>query len=1048
MYLYPQRETQSSPRSLDSQQAFAGSLGENQLSEGRAYTHTSQTYAVDRFKRDVDRSDLIRLGLLERSEYSSKGRIREVLAPLLSIIEEIEHTNSQPPTRPSTIHRPDQQAAENPANSHSTAITDDDNQDAERQQETTAERVGVSEQSTSHNSHTRSTYQAPTSATSLDGQSLPKFDPLHTVDKTRNPLGVLPIREREESLLTSSGGSGDGSSDGEPYSEENYVERISRPREYFRQLELLEESVYQHSAIFFQHSSLSEWQFDMPFPEYEILEDADPGMFDIFRDARAEGHLQEIEGFWLHLCHLRNVIFSVYLNLMRLKIHGFCGNHISLIVIDPNRPDQVAKLLPLLHSDVRRLAIAFHHAAHACVDPNEEFRAELLGLSKECGDFLDLLGLSSWARSDYESQSEDFGSDSAIWLWYSIVHTLDFAVLSYSGAHIEDFDETYLGAPRDAFEIPGPFFIPDKDEKSQSEKPPSPGICLRRRSLQCLDKFLHRKVWVFHLEAEAQNHDTLYLQTRIETFADVWGPLWKSIRKSKQDEIHELNVGNGTILPWPHNQLQGQPIITSKDEVYCHWISWREPLANRKLLQKGLVKRHLHMQDILLIGASTNPDLELKPNDDCQRSLVKIKQDLNNIDALKHLKTARRDRIKDSQTVQVSAGGMGLTAGTSTTYKRRSGQTWKDALVESWRDHPDFVNPVELEYYVGLEISLCTRNARRIRLLDVLRSKTIELYLKGRDFRWGKKLEGRYFKALRSPKAFRKLWKVRKYRKTICEAVSRCLDALAETGVDEQTGALKALWIVKAATPLSSSGSDSESDSVSEDTGSSDKGDTESGHTSSDEDLTYTEEYIMSIFRSEHTWTRFLKDTRDILTMAIVEDNCLECNQEYGRRCTSVHIAEDGKLMRWASGYPVLQTSLEINELLLNDEGIRKEEPEGERPYWDMRNVERKARFRLGDQGVLDVFENPNAILSSRKGKGKAKMRTKSTTGREPLVVEWCGVKSETLRELSDVDIQQTFYGSNPKEHHTEYSSTALPTRPLPVLILSNSTKTSPARIG
>jgi hypothetical protein len=75
-------------------------------------------------------------------------------------------------------------------------------------------------------------------------------------------------------------------------------------------------------------------------------------------------------------------------------------------------------------------------------------------------------------------------------------------------------------------------------------------------------------------------------------------------------------------------------------------------------------------------------------------------------------------------------------------------------------------------------------------------------------------------------------------------------------------------------------------------------------------------------------------------------------------------------------------------------------------------------------------------------------MRTKSTTGREPLVVEWCGVKSETLRELSDVDIQQTFYGSNPKEHHTEYSSTALPTRPLPVLILSNSTKTSPARIG
>ena len=196
----------------------------------------------------------------------------------------------------------------------------------------------------------------------------------------------------------------------------------------------------------------------------------------------------------------------------------------------------------------------------------------------------------------------------------------------------------------------------------------------------------------------------------------------------------------------------------------------------------------------------------------------------------------------------------------------------------------------------------------------------------------------------------------------------------------------------------------------------------------------------MSLFRSEHTWTRFLKDTREILTMAIVEDNCLECSQKHGRRCAADRVTAHGKVLRWGTGYPALQTSLEINELLLKDEGIEKVKPEGERPYWDVTEVKRKTRLLLGDQGVLEVFENPNQGQHSSR-KGKSKHTTQSTEIRHPLIMDWSWIKSDTLQELSDMDKQQTFYGSNPKEHHVEYSSTALPTRPLPVLILSNSTK-------
>lgn len=54
-------------------------------------------------------------------------------------------------------------------------------------------------------------------------------------------------------------------------------------------------------------------------------------------------------------------------------------------------------------------------------------------------------------------------------------------------------------------------------------------------------------------------------------------------------------------------------------------------------------------------------------------------------------------------------------------------------------------------------------------------------------------------------------------------------------------------------------------------------------------------------------------------------------------------------------------------------------------------------------------------------------MSSKASDDVQPFVVEWNKVASEALQEVSDVDIQQTFYALNPKEHHAEYISTAFP---------------------
>lgn len=63
----------------------------------------------------------------------------------------------------------------------------------------------------------------------------------------------------------------------------------------------------------------------------------------------------------------------------------------------------------------------------------------------------------------------------------------------------------------------------------------------------------------------------LYLATDIETFADVWGPIWKVADQSQPDLIAKYNVRGGSIIPRPsdpdvHPKLR-------RNERLCHWKS-------------------------------------------------------------------------------------------------------------------------------------------------------------------------------------------------------------------------------------------------------------------------------------------------------------------------------------------------------------------------------------------------------------------------------------------------------------------------------------------
>ncbi|CAG8978922.1 hypothetical protein HYALB_00005259 [Hymenoscyphus albidus] len=345
------------------------------------------------------------------------------------------------------------------------------------------------------------------------------------------------------------------------------------------------------------------------------------------------------------------------------------------------------------------------------------------------------------------------------------------------------------------------------------------------------------------------------------------------------------------------------------------------------------------------------------------------------------------------------------------TYKRRGGHTMKDALVERWRHN--FRNPMDLEAFSGVEISLCTGNARRRRLLHLLGSPTIRNYLHGIAFPWiSKDCEYSYFKALRCPKSFRRFWKGNPdYRENVGNAISTCLDALEETGVNEESRELRGFWV-------DSFDSDGESDGESDD-----RGDQQPSTSGPDKHFScFFEEWIVTLFRSEYTWTGFLEDSEKSLTMAVVGMACLDFDHGgYGRRCSQAFCTAKKSNSR---AYPVLQTSLQLNDSILKSEKLKRGKLDrAGKIVWDATDVRKGTSFSLGDHGTLKVLTPPSDTC--------------------PLIVEWNGVKSETLKEVKNVAINEKLLGRNAERHHREHTRGTWESRPLPVLVLSKSAKTT-----
>ena len=619
---------------------------------------------------------------------------------------------------------------------------------------------------------------------------------------------------------------------------------------------------------------------------------------------------------WTHLVECRNIISAVWESLQQMRSAHYCEEFISLLVLDRARAS-VAKLVRIECSRIEQLALAFETCLFQVMseDPAmvllNNVSAMSTDLTTACQEFL--------LELDIKVEGADDKKD----IWQCAVHVLDMAVISYVGAHTQ-----FLGSPKVvSVTLPGPFQEPQRYR-------------FRRRSFSCIGEFLGgQQAWVLEIissDTLQGNPPRLSLLTDAETFRDIWGPMWKSHVLDDEERIVQYNVGNGVILPW--NLPSPDLLEVRKGEVFCHWMSDKDRRDDKTSANLS----SLRPNDVLLIGAPVT----LAFNVQCEFSFTHQKESLRNSGALSEPGTIKNGLKLSSKLVRVQIGGKYGKIEHTRKYKR-FGQSMKQSLIEDWK-YNQSRDVRHLEFKLGLEVSTCTNNARRVRLIELFGTQTMVNHLRNSSLRWqSKDCEESFYSAVQNSDytAFGRLYDQSslEWQNDLSNAIGYCLDVLKDTGANESD--LELFWAPDEKPGLK-----------------------------------------VTLKSSELSWIGFLAETETSGTLAVLEDRCLELPfPDIGKKCQNAHFdpRHIGSNILTPSGVlngSILETSAQLNQLCvpasIRDGRIENVGVDGEvlrHDYrWIVSSVKEGDSFRFGEKGSLE------AITPLNQGQVLAKWRRTS----------------------------------------------------------------------
>ena len=372
---------------------------------------------------------------------------------------------------------------------------------------------------------------------------------------------------------------------------------------------------------------------------------------------------QQAAADFLKLISCRNILSNVVRNIESMRKASYCRDMFSVIVTHPTRPN-LARMVSIFCNDIVALAEDFeifltHLSSKLKRSDNIIFPGRLQSLyhiySNTEGLRLKCESLMSKIYPDYQWAESDRRFSMT-----SLVHILDFALISYVGAHL----------PRD--------WLPAKVVAVPSNTG-LPEFYFKQRSFKCLGNFLSgRKAWVCHKApyekpssiASKSFEPDLYLATDAATFADIWGPMWSEKESVDSNQILRYRVGSGVLVAWKsdgeasragNDNSIDSSLLKSNDRL-CHWISDKDYDLD---YHRNLVSEEpLRSDDILVIGAGEI----LKPNIDCTCNRLATKQRLRDGGFLHEPQTSNKRRYIESETVLAQVGWSGVSAGLQINY--------------------------------------------------------------------------------------------------------------------------------------------------------------------------------------------------------------------------------------------------------------------------------------------------------------------------------------------------------------------------------------------
>lgn len=490
--------------------------------------------------------------------------------------------------------------------------------------------------------------------------------------------------------------------------------------------------------------------------------------------------------------------------------------------------------------------------------------------------------------------------------------------------------------------------------------------------------------------------------------------MWE-VHNGSNASILRYNVGSGSIIPW--DSETGQHPRLNDNERMGHWMPsseffdpdaksmgnpWRplnddrsgdsvssesdpdnqeeDSSANIDTQRQwnAYAKAHpFNGNERLLIGAQQNPKLVLN---ECLCSTHEFTHRLRENQQLHFLETSKLFHYVDSRNISMVGGSHGLTLGANITIKTQNGRSWKEALLEVWENQPDTRNPQILSGFWGVMVSLCTGNARRVRLTELLGTDSVRNLL--RPYSWSSNhIRDTYYNAVSSPDPFalHPLWSREEWREELGRVLLIFLRALCQTGYDAKREEFYALWMsTKSKGPRR-----------------------------------------VVLKPSDHSWVRLLRDSEDSCAMAVIVKKCLGI----------VSDKEGLQTCRRKGGWAApsrLETAITVNHKVQSLPLCKIHVCEDNLEAWRTADHHWKAswdvsKFQQGDSFWI--------------GSSRGRLRTVQNLSRSHLLLEWGRFKRDVILGILDFD-----FGIN-RDSHWEYTDDEdrPPVRPIPVHIQAGS---------